>query len=140
ATDKPPAIFAMTTGTFRPLTELERLLWYRIAIHLSAGYRLAGREASLDASDVEAVVTPGGKVLDLRGAGRRPEVRKLLRDAALDIDRSRTRRGRADPLGALQLWQALLAGRWSLVEHFDSDGRQFLLARRNDPTVSRPSN
>jgi DNA-binding CsgD family transcriptional regulator len=138
AAESPTAIFAMNMANVRPLTELERAVWYRIAIHLSAAYRLAGRAASPDADDVEAVVSPGGELLDLRGAGRRPEARGILRDAALAIDRARTRRGRADPLAALELWQALLAGRWSLVEHFDSDGRRFLLARRNDPAVSRP--
>lgn len=137
AEEKPPAIFATNTPSVRRLTDLERALWYRLAIHLSAAYRLAGRPASADADDVEAVVTTDGKILDLRGVGRRPEVRGLLREAALAIDRARTRRGRADPLAALQLWQALLAGRWSLVEHFDSEGRRFLLARRNDPAVSQ---
>jgi DNA-binding CsgD family transcriptional regulator len=138
ATESPPAIFAMNTGSVRPLTDLERAVWYRLAIHLSAAYRLAGRAASPDADDVEAVVTTGGKILDLRGLGRRPEVSGVLREAVLAIDRARTRRGRADPLAALELWQALLAGRWSLVEHFDTDGRRFLLARRNDPGVSQP--
>ncbi len=138
AAETPPAVFATNLVTTRILTDLDRALWYRLAIHLSAGYRLAGRAVSPDADDVEAVVTTGGKILDLRGLGRRPEARGVLRDAALAIDRARTRRGRADPLGALQLWQGLLAGRWSLVEHFDSEGRRFLLARRNDPVVSRP--
>jgi DNA-binding CsgD family transcriptional regulator len=138
ATETPPAIFATNTASVRTVTSLERAVWYRIAIHLSAAYRLAGRAPSTDADDVEAVVTAGGKLVDLRGLGHRPNVRAVLRDAVLAIDRARTRRGRADPLAALELWQALLAGRWSLVEHFDSDGRRFLLARRNDPAVSRP--
>jgi FixJ family two-component response regulator len=38
----------------------------------------------------------------------------------------------------LDLWQGLVAGRWSLVEQFDSDGRRFMVARRNDPQVTDP--
>jgi DNA-binding NarL/FixJ family response regulator len=30
-----------------------------------------------------------------------------------------------------------VAGRWSLVERFDSDGRRLFVARRNDPTMRR---
>ena len=39
---------------------------------------------------------------------------------------------------ALELWRGLLAGRWTLVDHFDSDGRRFVLARKNDPSVPEP--
>lgn len=139
AAGQPPAVFATNTQHARALTDFDRTLWYRLAIHLSAAYRLIGREASADADDVEAVVAPDGKLLDLRGTDHGPEVPGILHDAALAMDRARTRRGRSDPLEALQLWQALLAGRWSLVEHFESEGRRFLLARRNDPAVSEPA-
>jgi DNA-binding CsgD family transcriptional regulator len=53
------------------------------------------------------------------------------------IDRARsTARGNEDE--ALNLWQGLVAGRWSLIEQFDSDGRRFIVARRNDPHVTDP--
>jgi DNA-binding NarL/FixJ family response regulator len=45
---------------------------------------------------------------------------------------------RAHPEEALNLWQALVDGTWSLVDHSDSDGRRFLLARRNEPGVRDP--
>jgi DNA-binding NarL/FixJ family response regulator len=32
----------------------------------------------------------------------------------------------------------LFSGRWSLVDHFDSDGRRFILARHNAPKVAAP--
>lgn len=35
----------------------------------------------------------------------------------------------------MELWRALILGRWSLVDHRDSDGKRFLLARRNEPGV-----
>jgi DNA-binding CsgD family transcriptional regulator len=45
---------------------------------------------------------------------------------------------RADENEALDLWQGLVAGRWSLVDQFDSDARRFMVARRNDPQVTNP--
>jgi DNA-binding CsgD family transcriptional regulator len=44
---------------------------------------------------------------------------------------------RKDPDEAVALWRALVAGRWSLVEHFDHDGRRYLLARRNEPVAAK---
>jgi DNA-binding CsgD family transcriptional regulator len=35
----------------------------------------------------------------------------------------------------MALWQAMVEGRWSLVDHFDSDGRRFVVAHRNDAAV-----
>jgi len=42
---------------------------------------------------------------------------------------------RRDPERAIALWQAMVAGRWSLLDHFDSDGRRFVLAHRNEADV-----
>jgi DNA-binding NarL/FixJ family response regulator len=33
------------------------------------------------------------------------------------------------------VWRGLVAGRWSLVEQVDTDGRRYLIAHRNDPTT-----
>jgi DNA-binding NarL/FixJ family response regulator len=40
---------------------------------------------------------------------------------------------RSSPDEAIALWRALVAGRWSIIDHFDSDGRRYLVARRNQP-------
>jgi DNA-binding NarL/FixJ family response regulator len=37
----------------------------------------------------------------------------------------------------LNLWRALEAGRWSLSDVFDSDGRRYIVARPNEPEVPR---
>jgi DNA-binding NarL/FixJ family response regulator len=39
---------------------------------------------------------------------------------------------------ALAAWDALVAGRWSLVGQFDNDGRRSLVAVRNDPLYPDP--
>jgi len=42
---------------------------------------------------------------------------------------------RTDPNEAADLWQALVDGRWSLMDQHDSDGRRYILARRNAPAA-----
>ena len=37
--------------------------------------------------------------------------------------------------GAIEIWRGLVAGRWSLVDRFDSDGKHYLVAHRNPPDV-----
>lgn len=120
----------------------------RIAAHLACAYRLRGRDTDEskhpgdDDTRVDeatrgedAVLTAGGDLLHAVGDARDPESRSALREAARRIDRARSRRGGADPEQALGLWRALVDGRWSLVERFESDGRRILIARRNDPTA-----
>jgi DNA-binding CsgD family transcriptional regulator len=125
----------VATNTHQPLPidADTRALWERVALHLAAACRLAGRAADPEADDVEAIVDPGGRVRHARGVAEGARARQLLRDAVRQMDAARTRKGRADAMKALDLWQGLLAGRWSLVDHFDTDGRRFLLARQNDP-------
>ena len=134
-----PLMLTVTCAQPHRIHESEQALWHRIAIHWSAGCRLAGRTQHVEAEDVEAILTAEGQVAHASGLGSTPQARELLRQATKDIDRARSRRGRADPIAALELWQGLLAGRWSLVEHFDSDGSRFMLARRNDPGVPDPA-
>lgn len=36
------------------------------------------------------------------------------------------------PEEAVASWRALVAGQWAIVDHFDHDGRRYLVAVRND--------
>jgi DNA-binding CsgD family transcriptional regulator len=57
--------------------------------------------------------------------------RVVARVAALiqtNIDPAR----RSQPEEAVAIWRALADGRWSLVDHFDHDGRRYLIARPNE--------
>ena len=131
--DAKPLVLTVTCAKPRRIQAAEQALWHRIAIHWSAGWRLALRGSAAEAEDVEAILNPDGHVAHATGRGATAQGRELLGQAVKDIDRARSRSGRSDPLGALALWQGLLAGRWSLVDQFDSDGRRFILARRNEP-------
>ncbi|HJL18467.1 MAG TPA: helix-turn-helix transcriptional regulator [Sandaracinaceae bacterium LLY-WYZ-13_1] len=126
-----------------PLPRVERVprgddrRWARVIAHVIAGLRL--RAAGTPLGDGDAVLAPSGEVVHAEGQARGTSARDALRAAAVRIDRARGSFGRADPDGALEQWRALVAGRWSLVDRFDSDGRRFLVARRNDPEVVGPT-
>jgi DNA-binding CsgD family transcriptional regulator len=125
----------------RPPTERERSTWGRIAAHIGAGARLrrtfpGGPNGDLS-HGADAVLSPSGSVTHAEAGAQGPSARDSLRRAAKAIDRARSK-GRSNEDEALDLWQGLVAGRWSLVEQFDSDGRRFMVARRNAPQVTDP--
>ncbi len=82
----------------------------------------------------DAVLSPTGR---MEHAEREDvsvtHTRKRLRDAALAVDRARGKLRRIDADSALGTWLGLVDGRWSLVDKFDSDGKRYVLARRNEP-------
>lgn len=109
------------------LGEPEREPLGRVAAHVATALRLRLRQGA-----TEAVLSSDGQVLDARGEARGADSREALRFAARSLDRSR-RRSRRDPEQALETWRALVQGRWSLVERFDTDGRRLWIARENEP-------
>jgi DNA-binding CsgD family transcriptional regulator len=64
--------------------------------------------------------------------------RAALRAAAVSVDRARGSLRHRDPEGAVAAWRGLVAGRWSLVDRFDRDGRRYLIAHKNDPDTMDP--
>ena len=119
---------ALVPAGFR-LAPALRQRWRAITSHLASGRRL--RTRSQGAVD-EAVLDLGGKLYDAVGRATSRDARVALRQAARAIDRARLERTRA-PDTALEHWQALVSGRWSLVDRFESDGRTFLIAKPNPP-------
>ena len=111
--------------------------WSRLAAHIAAGLRIRrhGRQLTMAEPKAasEAILRPDGHLEHAEPAARGEPARAALRRGALALDRARGRLRRRDADQALALWEGLVAGRWSLVDHFDSDGRRFLIAHRNDP-------
>jgi DNA-binding CsgD family transcriptional regulator len=115
--------------------------WSRIASHLGAGFRVRrGLEAMrVDGArpDVfaasEAIFTPAGRLE--HAAEPAQNARKALAEGVAAIGRARGKLRARDPDVALEAWRGLIAGRWSLVDHVDTDGKRYLVARRNDPRV-----
>jgi DNA-binding CsgD family transcriptional regulator len=110
----------------------ETARWGRITAHIATALRLR-RRIEREAAEDEAVLSPSGSVLHATGVAKQADARGRLRDAARAMDRARGPLRRNDPQEALELWRALCAGRWSLVDRFESDGRRFLIAHRNQP-------
>jgi len=121
----------------RPLTltpPLRRSL-ERVSAHLLAGLRLRRWKDELAIERGDAVLDPDGRVVHAEGDARERAAREALTEAAVRSERARGGLRSASPDEAVEIWAALVSGRWSLVDHWDTDGRRFLLARRNPPDV-----
>ena len=121
--------------TPRAMTAVERRRWTQVAAHVGAGLRL---RRDLASRSPEAVLDADGRVLDAQGNARARDARERLRHAVLQMESARGAVRRRDPDEAMGLWEGLVGGRWSLVDRFDSDGRRFVVAHRNDPEVGDP--
>jgi DNA-binding CsgD family transcriptional regulator len=125
--------FAITSPSRIMFSAQERRSYERIASHLSTAWRLHKARklgGSLDGAD--AIFDPDGRVLSAENDAKGPASRQRLRDFALRVERVRSRKNRGDSDAALEAWTALVDGRWSLVEHFDTDGRRFCVFVRNE--------
>lgn len=109
-----------------------REAWARIAAHVSAGLRLRRALRELPAEPLEAVLTVDGKTEHAEGVARSPTAREALRRAVCDNERARGRLRRSDPKAAVAAWKALVLGRWSLVDRFETGGRRYVVAMKND--------
>ncbi len=122
--------------------------WQMLAAHVEAGHRLRQGIAVGDADregndalphDAEAIFDAGSfRMTEAVGTARASTTAKRLRDAAVTVDRARGKMRNTDPDHALEIWKALVRGRWSMVDWFDTDGRRFVLAIPNSPGVTDP--
>jgi len=121
------------------LSDATRARWRRVAFHVGAGYRLrlGLGSASLDDPSVEAVLDPEGRLQHAAPTARSRTAGELLREMARRADQARGAL-RSDADESLELWEGLVRGRWSLVDHFDSDRRRFVVAHRNPLEGSDP--
>jgi DNA-binding CsgD family transcriptional regulator len=112
----------------------QRVLWTQVAAHVAAAFRLRRRLGGRKVVDeASAVLRTDGKV-DHAESGVDSEQRELLRQAVDRVERARAR-GRATQ-EALELWQSLIGGQWSLADHFEGNGRRFYVAVRNPPEIA----
>jgi len=111
-----------------------RAIFGRLTGHMTAAARLrvrVGRSALLNAAD--AVLDAKGTLLHAEPEVKAKLTREALRAAARDVTRARTKRGH-DADAILQMWRALYAGEFSVVDVFDTDGRRFVVAKSNLPS------
>lgn len=102
----------------------------RVSAHIAAGWRL---RTLVPQGDVPAAVLDvDGNVLHAETEESQAQRRALSR-AAVQRNWARQELRTVDPPRAIALWRALVQGEWSLVDWTDTDGKRFLLARRNRP-------
>ncbi|MGE0784237.1 MAG: LuxR C-terminal-related transcriptional regulator [Sandaracinaceae bacterium] len=106
----------------------------RVAAHIGAGFRLR-RRLTTQPSTAEAVLRLDGKLED--GSPEAIDAREVLADAVIRSERARGR-ARRRPDEALSLWQGLVAGRWSLVDRIERDGKRLIVAHQNAPHIADP--
>jgi DNA-binding NarL/FixJ family response regulator len=113
-------------------------IWRRVGIHVATALRLRRRLAATAASR-EALLDPGGKLEDTSPSIRNDRSAcQALIAAVRGMERARGATMRRTPADALALWQGLVAGQWSLVEHWESSGRRYIAAYCNPPGVIDP--
>jgi DNA-binding CsgD family transcriptional regulator len=107
-----------------------------VAAHLAAAVRL--REIGpIDFDRADAVFGGQGTLEHVA-----PEVRDDRRIPSLRAGVANLLLGNKirheSPEAAVDLWRALVAGRWSIFHRLDTDGRRFIVARRNEVNVRNP--
>ena len=122
-------------GALVPLGERPRIAHRATLARLATHLRCALR-ARQSAQPEDALMQPDGKLVHCEEAAEHRETRTALREAARTIDRARGRMRRRDPEGAVALWRGLVDGTWTLVDRHESDGRRYVVARRNTPAES----
>jgi len=119
----------------------ERSRWSNIAAHLAAGYRLQRRTSTpftkTSGAANEAMLKDDGKNQPAEGAARDRKSRDWLRHSAQSTDRAQATLRRENTAEVSAVWEVLVAGRWSIVDRFESNGRSYLIAKKNDPEVQR---
>ena len=137
-----------------PLAEITALSrqdserWQMLTAHVETGHRLrralskpatAKQESTELPLAAEAIFDARSfRLTDAVGPAQQSGATRKLRDAAIHVDRARGKLRRDDPDEALQIWKAMVRGRWSMVDWFDSDERRYVLAVPNPPAVTDP--
>jgi DNA-binding CsgD family transcriptional regulator len=117
----------------------EKRIWGQLAAHLASAVRLRYRMREGEGrTPLAAVFDPSGKLHDATGEAQEAAARGTLRDAVLMIEKARGRQRQEAPTQALGSWQALVAGKWTLVDQVELDGRRYVVARENEPRASGP--
>jgi len=114
-------------------------LWRRVGAHVAAGVRLRRSLNELTAEaepteKAEAILTSNGRIEHAVGPATTDTAREQLQEGLVRMERARSRAVNGEE--AVALWKALVDGRWSIVEHFERDGKRYYLAHRNDPALA----
>jgi DNA-binding NarL/FixJ family response regulator len=121
-----PVVLSVPVAHLISLSRYERHLLLRISGHLDSAFRLRYRPDLA----VAAVISPDGRFLGLDDTSIERPQRERLGERVLTLERTRLRDRRRDP-DALEDWQALIEGRYSVLLRDDTDGKRHYLLIRN---------
>ncbi len=123
------------------MTARRRSVLTKLSCHLAAALRLRQRLASNEArAEIgEAVLDHDGRIHNAEGEARSKSALSRLKQSALAIGRSRGTLRARDPEQAVDEWKGLIAARWTLLDVCETDGRRYLVARRNSPPTHGPN-
>jgi DNA-binding CsgD family transcriptional regulator len=120
-----------------------RAAFGRVAAHIVAAARLRRAirhdPTASPISASEAVFDARGALLHAEGDATSSGARQALVTAVAHVMSSRGSLRKENSERALEIWRALVSGRWSIVEHCDTDGKRLILARRNQASVPQPA-
>ena len=106
-----------------------------VAAHLAAALRLRMLGVQ-PIEQSEAIFSSAGKAEHLSSDLAKVPRSALERGVESFLEARRLQR--AEPDQAIELWSALVGGKWSVFDQFDRDGRRFVVARRNELALADP--
>ncbi len=112
--------------------------WTRIAVHLATAHRLRRRLTAAERANpgtADAILTPNGRIDHALDDAKASEARDALKNAGKHTERARGRLRTREPEAAIYAWKGLVSGRWTLLDHVETDGKRYILARQNDVAV-----
>jgi DNA-binding CsgD family transcriptional regulator len=126
----------------RTVSEPERERWSKVSMHIAAALRLRARLRQTSApkpaaEHAEAILSPAGNLEHAHEDVA--DAQDELAAAVRRLDHARGLLRKTAPDEAVDSWKVLVRARWSLVDHFESDGKRFILAYRNVPSNSGPT-
>jgi DNA-binding CsgD family transcriptional regulator len=107
-----------------------RDLLTHVAAHVAAAFRLRVEDEPFELGGASAILDEAAHVQHLADDEARAGSGEIV-DAVLRMKAAKTRR--VDGNQSVAEWRALVAGRWSVIDYADRDGKRFVVARRNQP-------
>ncbi len=125
------------TGLFSeraPLTCRRRDMLSKLACHIAAAYRLRRRLASVETTREHpcAIIDRNGKLCHAEGGARTTAAVAQLRESVAALAHARGPLRSRNPERAVEQWKALTSARWSLLDTYESDGRRYVVAWKNE--------
>jgi DNA-binding NarL/FixJ family response regulator len=127
--------FVSARSQRQPILNEQYLTLTRFARHLAAAHRLRRRHphVRVSADEAEAVVDPTGHLEHAAGPAKDADNQVALVRAVRAMDAARSRKAGSDQQGAISRWKSVVLERWTMLDHFEKDGKRFVLAMENRP-------